>query len=292
MTTDTTKPTLTIERVFHATPERLWTFWTDPKKYAKWLNPSGIDLVIHEWDLRPGGKIRFDMPQPDGNKHPQEGVFHTLTPHTHLVTGDADKTFLLDVRFEPVDAKRTRVRVTATGVPAEWHAPATIGWNAGFDQLQRGLAESEGGFTLERTFKAAPEKVWTLWTTKEGIEKWWVPSMREHAGFDMRVRSMDVRVGGGFAFEMSNKERSLVNRGTYTRVHPHDALGWTWHFDIFLAPGDKPYDVPILVTFAKTPTGGTRMRFTQGPLATPEFSEGSRQGVMANLAAMAKALGE
>ena len=69
-TASTQKPSgaptpLVFERTFDATPERLWTFWTDPKKYAKWLNPAGMDLVIHEFDIRVGGKVRFDMPQPD-----------------------------------------------------------------------------------------------------------------------------------------------------------------------------------------------------------------------------------
>src|SRR5437867_6192776 len=72
---------LTIERVFDASPETLWAHWTDPKKYAKWFNPAPLDLVIHEFDVRVGGRVRFDMPQPDGNKNPQEGVFHVLHPY-------------------------------------------------------------------------------------------------------------------------------------------------------------------------------------------------------------------
>jgi uncharacterized protein YndB with AHSA1/START domain len=137
MSATATTPTLTLERTFRATPERLWRAWTDPAQYARWLNPSPADLVIHEFDVRVGGKIRFDMPQPDGNPNPQEGVFHVLEPHRRLVSGDADKTFLLEVRFEPVAEKQTRMRVTITGVPPEWHAAATQGWNAGFEKLAR-----------------------------------------------------------------------------------------------------------------------------------------------------------
>lgn len=147
------------------------------------------------------------------------------------------------------------------------------------------------GFTIERTFKAAPEKVWAMWTTKEGIEKWWVPSMKD-MGFDMRVREMDVRVGGKFAFAMENAQHKLVNGGTYVIVQPHSELAWTWHFDIFLAPGEKPYDVPISVQLQRLPGGGTRMRFTQGPLATSGHTEGSRKGVEQNFRYLAKALEE
>src|SRR5205823_5694952 len=107
----TQKPTtvqpLVIERVFHATPERLWSFWVDPKKYAKWLNPSPGDLVIHEFDVRAGGRVRFDMPLADGTLMPNEGVFHLIDAPRHLVSGSPDKSFLIDVTFEPVGTSKT-----------------------------------------------------------------------------------------------------------------------------------------------------------------------------------------
>ena len=104
----TAAPTLTVERVFNATPEKLWQYWTDPAKYAKWLNPApGMDLVIHEWEPRAGGKVRFDMPQPDGSKNPQEGVFHELKPHERIVSGAPDKSFLITVTFQVLTEKMT-----------------------------------------------------------------------------------------------------------------------------------------------------------------------------------------
>ncbi|HWH08625.1 MAG TPA: SRPBCC family protein [Candidatus Thermoplasmatota archaeon] len=277
MTNTTTQtPVLKLERTFDATPERLWTFWTDPKKYAKWFNPAPLDLVVHEYDVRPGGRIRFDMPQPDGNPNPQEGVFHEVVPRQLLVSGSPDRSFLVTVRFEPVDAKRTRLTVEVKGVPPDWHALATAGWNVGFDKLARELGDEVGvdtGFTLMRAFNAPPEKVWRMWTTPEGIRRWWAASAKE-MGYDMTVERMDVRVGGGFAFRMVGNGHDLVNGGTYRVVDPPRRLAWTWHYDIFLAPGEKPYDVPISIELRPVP-GGTRMTFKQGPLATPEFTEGS-----------------
>lgn len=287
-----TTPTLKLERTFQATPERLWAYWTDPKKYARWFNPAPLDLVIHEFDVRPGGKIRFDMPQPDGNKNPQEGVFHELVPHRLLVSGAPDKSFLVTVRFEPVDARRTRTTVEVKGVPADWHALATNGWGAGFDKLEREIGKEAGidtGFTIMRAFNAPPERVWKMWTTKEGLMRWWAVSAKE-MGFDFGVKHIDARVGGTFAFTMKNKEHDLVNAGTYTAVDPYTRLAWTWHFDIYLKPGEKPYDVPIEVTLTPTPMGGTQMVFKQGPLRAPGHTEGSMQGVLQNLGYLAKAL--
>ena len=142
-------PRLTLERTFDATPDRLWTYWTDPKKYAKWLSPQKADLVIHEFDVRVGGKVRFDMPLDDGQVNKEEGVFHVLDRPRRLVSGNADKSFLIDATFTPVDGgKRTRLTVLIDGVPAEWHAAAKEGWGAGFGKLDRLLAAEPAARTV------------------------------------------------------------------------------------------------------------------------------------------------
>jgi uncharacterized protein YndB with AHSA1/START domain len=286
-----TKPAvLKIERAFNATPEKLYSYWTDPKKYAKWFNPSPADLVIHEFDVRVGGRIRFDMPQPDGNKNPQEGVFHKLDRFNEILSGSPDKSFLVQVLFVPMGKAMTRMVVNVTGVPQEYHAMATQGWNAGMDKLERQVggpaplpkpAGANKGFTIEKTLKAAPEKVWQMWTTEANIKKWWLGG-----DFTVKRASFDVRVGGKYDLEASDGKQTIHNHGRYTEVKLHTRLAWTWEFDIFLAPGEKPYDVPISVDLAPV-AGGTKMTFKQGPLAAAEHTEGSRQGVLANIERLA-----
>lgn len=51
---------------------------------------------------------------------------------------------------------------------------------------------------LERTYQAPIGDVWALWTTKEGIESWWGPE-----GFEVKVRSMDLRAGGELLYGMT-----------------------------------------------------------------------------------------
>ena len=51
---------------------------------------------------------------------------------------------------------------------------------------------------LERTFIAAIEQVWELWTTKDGIESWWGPD-----GFEVKVRKLDFRPGGELLYDMT-----------------------------------------------------------------------------------------
>ena len=63
-----------------------------------------------------------------------------------------------------------------------------------------------------------------------------------------------------------------------------------WRFD-FLPQGQAPYDVPLMVEIERA-AGGTRMRFTSGPLHAAEHTEGSRLGWIDHFEVMAKALGE
>lgn len=136
-------PQLKLEREFNASPDKVWTHWTDPKLYARWLSPQKADLVIHEFDVRVGGRVRFDMPLDNGQVNKEEGVFHVLDRPRHLVSGNADKTFLIDVTFTPLDGgKRTELVAFITGVPAEWHAAAKQGWGVGFGKLDALLAQS------------------------------------------------------------------------------------------------------------------------------------------------------
>jgi uncharacterized protein YndB with AHSA1/START domain len=115
--------------------------------------------------------------------------------------------------------------------------------------------------SIERTFDAAVDRVWQLWTTKEGIESWWGPP-----GFEVKVRRLDVRRGGELLYAMSAiapdqiefikkagmplTTESLV---TYTEVLPLQRLAFTQMADFI--PNVKPYEVVTTVEFATQPLG-------------------------------------
>jgi uncharacterized protein YndB with AHSA1/START domain len=110
-------------------------------------------------------------------------------------------------------------------------------------------------FTIERTYKACIEDVWSLWTTKQGIESWWGP-----AGFSTKVLKLDLRAGGELHYAMTATAPAqvdfmakagmpLTNEGriTYTEVVNQQRLGYV-HLADFI-PGVEPYDVATLVEF-------------------------------------------
>ena len=53
--------------------------------------------------------------------------------------------------------------------------------------------------TIERTYNAAIDDVWTLWTTADGIESWWGPD-----GFRVKVRKLELRAGGALHYDMAS----------------------------------------------------------------------------------------
>ena len=138
---------LTVEHVFDATPEELWNAWTDPEQYKKWYNPApGMDLVIHKFEVRVGGRIHFDMPMPGGRGgNATKGIFHVVEPNKRLVFGAEDKSSLNDVTIRP-EGKKTRLIVVWSSTTPEMGSPemqkmATMAWKSSAAKLERLLAD-------------------------------------------------------------------------------------------------------------------------------------------------------
>jgi uncharacterized protein YndB with AHSA1/START domain len=121
--------------------------------------------------------------------------------------------------------------------------------------------------SIERTFDAAVQDAWELWTTKEGIESWWGPE-----GFAVKVRRLDVRLGGELLYAMTatapDQIEFLKKAGmplttesvvTYTEVVPLKRLSFKQMADFI--PNVKPYEVATSVEF-ETTSQGVRMVLT------------------------------
>jgi uncharacterized protein YndB with AHSA1/START domain len=119
--------------------------------------------------------------------------------------------------------------------------------------------------TLERSFEANIQEVWALWTTPDGVESWWGPD-----GFDVKVRTMDLRQGGEMTYVMTATAPDQVDfmkkagmpvatesRLTFTEVAPPRRLSYNQLADFI--PGIEPYLVETQVELEAT---GGRVRMT------------------------------
>ena len=77
------KPSLTIKRRFNAPPEKVYAAWTDPKKLAHWMGPTGTQRVEAECDLRVGGRYAVKMVMSD-DEHNVSGVYREIVANEKL----------------------------------------------------------------------------------------------------------------------------------------------------------------------------------------------------------------
>lgn len=61
-------------------PADVFGAFSDPRRLARWWGPAGFTNVIHEFDLRPGGRWRLTMTGPDGTAYHNTSRFLTIEP--------------------------------------------------------------------------------------------------------------------------------------------------------------------------------------------------------------------
>jgi len=150
--------------------------------------------------------------------------------------------------------------------------------------------------SIERTFAgAAAEDVWSLWTTKEGIESWWGPD-----GFEVKVRRLDVRLRGELLYAMTatapDQIEFLKKAGMpltteslvrYTDVVPLKRIAFTQLADFI--PGVEPYEVGTTVELGTT-SQGVRLILTLDAMHDEHWTRMAVMGWENELGKLAKVL--
>lgn len=60
--------TMTITAEFDQPIERVWQLWADPRKLERWWGPPTYPATVVDHDLTPGGRVRYYMTGPEGEK--------------------------------------------------------------------------------------------------------------------------------------------------------------------------------------------------------------------------------
>jgi uncharacterized protein YndB with AHSA1/START domain len=165
--------------------------------------------------------------------------------------------------------------------------------------MKKAAGAAAGGprrrITIERTYQAAVEDVWDLWTTKDGIESWWGPD-----GFEVKVRSIDLRPGGELLYAMTAvgplQAQFMTKAGmpltteariTYTEILAQRRLAYL-HLADFI-PGVQPYDVATTVDLQPS-RSGVRMILTFDAMHDEEWTQRAVMGRESELGKLTKAL--
>jgi uncharacterized protein YndB with AHSA1/START domain len=60
--------TMTLDAEFHASPERVWQLWADPRQLERWWGPPTYPATVTSHALRPGGRVEYHMTGPEGDE--------------------------------------------------------------------------------------------------------------------------------------------------------------------------------------------------------------------------------
>ncbi len=104
-----------VTRLFHASPERVFRFFTDPATFPYVFSPDLSRVTMEKMDLRPGGSYSAVVRFPNGVTMRFSGEFREIDPPRRIVNTFSASSWpgvvaLETDTFEPV-GPFTRVRV-------------------------------------------------------------------------------------------------------------------------------------------------------------------------------------
>ena len=141
---------LVLERIFDAPREKVYRAWTEPKLMKQWFVPRPWTISGVALDVRPGGANLIVMRDPEGNDHPNRGVYLEVVENEKLVFTDAftaawepsEKPFMLAVvTFEDVDGKTRYTARARHWTVEDREAHEKMGFYEGWGQCADQLAE-------------------------------------------------------------------------------------------------------------------------------------------------------
>ena len=151
-------PEYVLERIFDAPRELVWRAWTDPEILHQWYGP-GVETVIHQFDLRPGGAWLNEMKWGDKSDFSKMAFCEVVQPEKmvwHHSSTDAEwnivsspmmanwpHVLLTTVTFQETDGKTTvrlsQIPLDATDAEIACFAEMMVnmdkGWGSGFKML-------------------------------------------------------------------------------------------------------------------------------------------------------------
>jgi uncharacterized protein YndB with AHSA1/START domain len=155
----------------------------------------------------------------------------------------------------------------------------------------------KSNIVIERSYKAEPDDVWALWTTKAGFESWWGPE-----GFRADVHMIEAQLGGTLHYDMvadsptaiaamkdMGEPTSTPCRGHFSEFRPQERLALSQIIDFL--PGVEPYDSLIEVDIIAAPDGHVRMIVTLHQMHDVQTTKMQHGGFLSQLSKLDKRYG-
>ena len=140
---------VSLHRMFKASPEKLFRAFTEPAALAAWLPPYGFAATVHHMDVRVGGSYRMSFQNfTTGSEQFFGGEFVEIKTNEFLKYWDEFENPGLPGRMTKTIWFRktiagTEVKILQEGIPPQIPAEfCYLGWQDSLDKLTR-LVEPE-----------------------------------------------------------------------------------------------------------------------------------------------------
>jgi uncharacterized protein YndB with AHSA1/START domain len=133
---------------------------------------------------------------------------------------------------------------------------------------------------IERIVPAPPERVWSAWTTAEGLASWWWSFL------DGTTYAVDARVGG--SYRIDSPKAGIGVHGEYLSLDAPHRFTATW---IWVDDGTDGEVETISVSLAEHPSGTKLTIVHEGPWTTREPMDAYEQGWQDTLSQLDSAFG-
>lgn len=74
-----------IEETFNASPEKVFSAWTDPEKFAQWYAPDGCTVMFKQINIETGGRFHSCISNPQFGDCWATGEYKEVSPNTKIV---------------------------------------------------------------------------------------------------------------------------------------------------------------------------------------------------------------
>lgn len=118
-----TNNTVTLHRIYAASPRKVFKAFTDADALAFWLPPNGFTCKVHHLDMQVGGKYRMSFTNFDtGNSHSFGGEYLDIRPdefiHYNNQFEDPNMQDIITTRIQlnPVSCG-TEISIIQEGIP-------------------------------------------------------------------------------------------------------------------------------------------------------------------------------
>lgn len=140
---------VSLQRVFTASPEKVFKAFSDPNAYASWIPPYGFICTIQEMDFKEGGSFKMTFTNfSTGNGHSFGGKYLQIESNQFIKNTDKfddanlQGEMTTSVWFSKVLCG-TEIKILQEGIPAEIPTEMCyLGWQESLEKLKK-LVEPE-----------------------------------------------------------------------------------------------------------------------------------------------------